>query len=81
MLALAIFRVLRQVFKGSKAAGRIAGVLDKGSHPRLYKCYSAAAIIIYMTHIVINLAHGFQVESGVTAAATTVELIGHLMGA
>lgn len=78
--AIATFRVLRQVFKGSKAMARLCDMLDHDKHPHVYHAYYCTAIVVYVTHISVSLAHGIEVEGTVTAAATMVELIAHIIG-
>lgn len=78
MIALHVFRILRQVFKGSKAMAHILDVLDHDKHPHVYHCYYCTAIVVYVVHLTVTLMHGIEMESGATAAATVIELIAHV---
>jgi len=78
--AVSTFRVLRQVFKGSKIIAHLCDILDHDKHPHVYHAYYCTAIVVYVTHISVSLAHGIEVETSVTAAATTIELIAHIIG-
>lgn len=79
MTAIVFFHIFRQVFKGTKAGAKVIGLLDKDVHPHTYHCYCSLAIAVYVSHIAVSLYHGIEVESCVTAAATAIELVGHLM--
>lgn len=78
--AVHTFRILRQVFKGSKAIAHICDMLDHEKHPHVYHAYYCTAVTVYVIHITVSLLHGVEIESSVTAAAAAVELIAHVAG-
>lgn len=47
-------------------------------HRTLHRCYWHAAVWIYVAHAIVNLHHGFEIDSTVTALCAVVELIGHM---
>ena len=80
MALLTLIRVSRQLFKGADASAKITGLLEKETHPHVHRTFYRVAILVYVEHIAVSLHHGLEIEGGITAAATMVELIAHVCG-
>lgn len=73
---MAFIFVLRMVRRFVK----LEGLLNKELHPHVYHVYYCAAIVIYLSHIIVSLQHGFETEGTVTASAAALELLAHICG-
>lgn len=78
-MLLSIFRIARQGFRGTTAGARLAHLLDVEKHPKVHHTYVIVGTVVYVVHIIVSLYSGIHLEGTITAAASAVELISHIV--